>query len=103
MSVSLREDSVGLYVHVPFCQRQCHFCSFFTRGFREAQAATFLKDLLCEIQLYGRSEALRGRVIESIYLGGGTPTSLAADQLRQILQACRTSFVVDPAAEITVE
>ncbi len=103
MSLSLREDSVGLYVHVPFCERRCHFCSFFTRGFREAQAATFVKDLLCEIHLYGRSQALRGRVIESIYLGGGTPTSLTPDQLREILQACRRSFLVDPAVEITVE
>jgi oxygen-independent coproporphyrinogen III oxidase len=90
-------------VHVPFCERRCHFCSFFTRGIREPQVATFVNDLLWEIQLYGRSQALRGRVIESIYLGGGTPTSLSADQLRQILQTCRTSFPVDPAAEITLE
>jgi oxygen-independent coproporphyrinogen III oxidase len=90
MSLSLRQDSVGLYVHVPFCERRCHFCSFFTRGIREPQVATFVNDLLWEIQLYGRSQALRGRVIESIYLGGGTPTSLSADQLRQILQTCRT-------------
>jgi oxygen-independent coproporphyrinogen-3 oxidase len=103
VSITVHEDRVGLYVHVPFCERRCRFCSFFTRGFREAQAATFVNDLLCEIQLYGRSQALRGRVIESIYLGGGTPTSLSADQLSQILQACRTSFLVDPAAEITVE
>jgi oxygen-independent coproporphyrinogen-3 oxidase len=103
MSVSLRQESVGLYVHVPFCERRCHFCAFFTRGIREAQVATFVNDLLWEIQLYGRSQALRARVIESIYLGGGTPTSLSADQLRQILQACRTSFLVDPVAEINIE
>ncbi len=103
MSVTRREDSIGLYVHIPFCERRCHFCSFFTRGFRETQAATFVKDVLSEIQLYRQSQASRGRAIESIYLGGGTPTSLSNDQLREILQACRTSFVVDPAAEITIE
>src|SRR5438132_6812897 len=103
MSIALREDAVGLYLHIPFCERVCHFCAFVTRGFRDERAASFVKDLIAEIRLYRETQALRGRVIETIYVGGGTPTTLTGDQLGRILQACRDAFRVDRAAEITIE
>ena len=103
MPLALREDAVGLYLHIPFCERQCHFCAFFTRGFREGRAEAFVKDLLAEIRLYGESQGLRDRAIETIYVGGGTPTTLSAEQIGRILMACREAFRVLPEAEITVE
>jgi len=103
MPIALREDAVGLYLHIPFCERVCHFCAFVTRGFREERATAFVKDLIAEIRLYRETQALRGRVIETIYVGGGTPTTLTGDQLGRILQACRDAFRVDRAAEITIE
>jgi oxygen-independent coproporphyrinogen-3 oxidase len=103
MPLALREDAVGLYIHVPFCERLCHFCGFFKRGFREGQAGTFVNDLFAEVRLYGDNQGLRGRAIETIYVGGGTPTTLSADQLGGILMACRDVFRVLPDAEITVE
>src|SRR6185503_9108795 len=103
MPLALREDAVGLYIHIPFCERLCHFCGFFKRGFREGQASNFVNDLLAEVRLYGDNQGLRGRALETIYVGGGTPTTLSADQLSGILRACRDSFHVLPDAEITVE
>ena len=103
MPLALREDAVGLYIHVPFCEQLCHFCGFFKRGFREGQAGTFVSDLLTEVRLYGDNQGLRGRAIETIYVGGGTPTTLTADQLGGILMVCRDVFRVLPDAEITVE
>ncbi|MEP6601464.1 MAG: radical SAM family heme chaperone HemW [Nitrospirota bacterium] len=103
MPIALREDAVGLYLHIPFCERVCHFCAFVTRGFRGERATAFVKDLIAEIRLYREMQALRGRVIETIYVGGGTPTTLTADQLGGILQTCRDAFRVDRAAEITIE
>lgn len=103
MPLALREDAVGLYIHVPFCERLCHFCGFFKRGFREGEAGTFVNDLLAEVRLYGDNQSLRGRAIGTIYVGGGTPTTLSADQLGIILMACRDAFCVLPDTEITVE
>ena len=102
-SMTPRGDGVGLYLHVPFCDRRCHFCAFFTRARREDHVAAFVSDLLAEIQLHGRTETLRGRTVETIYFGGGTPTILSSGQLLSILEACRRTFVVDTAAEVSIE
>jgi len=101
--MNLRDDSVGLYLHVPFCDRRCHFCGFFTRAIRDDRVAAFVSDLLAEIQLHGRTETLRGRTLETIYFGGGTPTILSSGQLLSILEACRRNFLVDPSAEVSIE
>ena len=98
-----RDDDVGLYPHVPFCDRRCHFCGFFTRARRDDRVAAFVSDLLAEIQLHGRTNTLRGRTVETLYFGGGTPTTLSSGQLLSILEACRRSFVVDQAAEVSIE
>jgi oxygen-independent coproporphyrinogen-3 oxidase len=102
-SMTPRDDGVGLYLHVPFCERRCHFCAFFTRAHRDDRVAAFVSDLMAEIQQHGRTATLRGRTIETIYFGGGTPTTLSSGQLLSILEACRRSFVVDPAAEVSIE
>src|SRR5207302_8890304 len=98
-----RDDDVGLYLHVPFCDRRCHFCGFFTHARRDDRVAAFVSDLLAEIQLHGRTNTLRGRTVETLYFGGGTPTTLSSGQLLSILEACRRSFVVDQAAEVSIE
>jgi len=103
MSLALRQDPIGLYLHIPFCERRCHFCAFFTQGYREERAAAFMTDLLAEIRIHAEAGSLRGRTIETIYFGGGTPTSLSATQLIEILDACRCHFTVDRSAEISVE
>jgi len=102
-SMTSRNDNVGLYLHVPFCDRRCHFCGFFTRARRDDRVAAFASDLMAEIQLHGRTDTLRRRTVETIYFGGGTPTTLSSGQLLSILEACRRSFAVDPAAEVSIE
>src|SRR5437660_4811349 len=102
-SMTPRDDGVGLYLHVPFCDRRCHFCAFFSRARREDRVAAFVSDLLAEIQLHDRTNTLRGRTVETIYFGGGTPTTLSSGKLLSILEACRRTFVVDSAAEVSIE
>src|SRR3989454_4065230 len=72
-SMTPRDDGVGLYLHVPFCDRRCHFCGFFTRARREDRVAAFVSHLLAGIQLHGRTETLRRRAVETIYFRGGKP------------------------------
>lgn len=99
----MRQDGVGIYIHIPFCEKHCHFCTFFTRGYGEGRAGVFVADLLSEIRLYGRDGVLSGREVETVYFGGGTPTTLSAGQLLEILETCRRTFPMKPEAEITIE
>jgi oxygen-independent coproporphyrinogen III oxidase len=97
------QEEVGLYLHIPFCDRRCHFCPFFTQGYREESAAAFIADLLGEIRLYGKERPLRDQTITTIYFGGGTPTTLSAAQLISILDTCREAFPFTATPEITLE
>ena len=101
--MALRQDGIGLYLHIPFCERRCRFCAFFTRGYRDDRAEVFVMDLLKEIGHAGKAGLVRGRRVETVYFGGGTPTALSAEQLLAILKACRESFDLAPLAEISIE
>lgn len=101
--MALRQDGIGLYLHIPFCARRCRFCAFVTRDYREDRAVAFVADLLKEIELAGDAGLVRGRRVGTVYFGGGTPTTLSPQQLLAVLDACRRRVDVAPDAEITIE
>jgi oxygen-independent coproporphyrinogen-3 oxidase len=101
--MSPSDEDLGLYVHIPFCRRRCHFCAFYLEIARSDRMALFHSALIQEILLYRRQEPLDGRALQSIYFGGGTPTSLPADQLATLLTLIRATWTTGDAAEITVE
>lgn len=98
-------QGVSLYIHVPFCAKRCFYCSFYstTCGKREREA--YVEALLREMK--GRRnelKALYGDVyLETIYLGGGTPSQLDDAELCRIFSAVRQNFSVSDTAEITME
>lgn len=92
---------LGLYIHVPFCLKRCDFCAFYLMVHREDLVRTFLLALEREITVYGKE--LGKTPVSTIYLGGGTPTSLNAKQLGGILEAVDKAFAVMPHAEISIE
>jgi oxygen-independent coproporphyrinogen-3 oxidase len=96
-------EGIGLYVHIPFCRRRCHFCAFYLEIAQSDRMALFHSALVREISLRHREESLDGRALQSIYFGGGTPTSLPADQLAGLLKVIRDTWPVSSAAEVTVE
>ena len=83
-----------LYVHVPFCAHRCGYCDFVTVVGRRAQHAAYVDALLRELEL--ESPLLAGR-LETVYLGGGTPTFTEPEELVRLLGS------LPPAAEVTVE
>lgn len=93
----------GLYIHIPFCLARCHFCAFYVQVYREDRASRFLRALHREIEQYGDRFTSQGRSLDSIYLGGGTPTALEAEQLADILSRIRNFFPLNLACEITIE
>jgi len=98
-----RHDGIGLYLHIPFCERRCRFCAFFTSGHRDERGAAFVADLIKEIERAGDAGLVRGRPVETLYFGGGTPTALSPEQLLAVLGHCRRRFDIAPGAEIAIE
>ncbi|BCA53300.1 putative Oxygen-independent coproporphyrinogen III oxidase [Nitrospira sp. KM1] len=94
---------VGLYIHIPFCRQRCDFCAFYLEIHREQAAAAFLNALKKEMAIHADGERLGGRILQSVYVGGGTPTVLSCGQLTAILEEVRKRFILEPMCEITVE
>lgn len=94
---------LGLYLHIPFCPRRCGFCAFYVEIYRDSRAQTFVDSLRQEIRLYGARDLAVAHSLQSIYFGGGTPTTLPPDQLETILTDIQTTFVVLPDVEISIE
>lgn len=86
----------GIYVHIPFCVSRCAYCDFFSTTQLEKRSA-YVQALLQE--WHERQDYLQGEPVRTIYLGGGTPSTLKMDDLRQILEALPTHT----AQEITME
>lgn len=90
----------GIYIHIPFCRKACHYCNFhFSTSLR--QKNDFTGALLKEIAL--QQNYLQGHIIETVYFGGGTPSLLGQPTLDAILGQVRRSFAIHPDAEYTLE
>ncbi|HWC19784.1 MAG TPA: radical SAM family heme chaperone HemW [Terriglobales bacterium] len=99
--------ALGIYVSVPFCRSKCSFCNFASGVFSRAKMDQYVDRLAQEIfRAEATAEALGvicERSVDSIYLGGGTPSTLAPEQIRGIINRIRGCFDVRRDAEITVE
>ncbi len=95
------QSNAGIYLHIPFCASRCHYCNFATGGYESELAKRYVAALLREIERAETTEAMRE--VDTIYFGGGTPTTLSIEQLGSILNRCRQKFVVAENAEITTE
>lgn len=90
----------GLYIHIPFCKQKCHYCNFYSL------ASTRYKDdlinaIVNEVML--QQHYLENELVDTIYLGGGTPTLLSADELNRLFDSLAKSFKLAPDPEITLE
>jgi len=91
----------GIYLHIPFCETRCHYCNFATGGYESELARRYVAALREEIL---RAEATpEMHTVDSIYFGGGTPTTLSVEQLSGVIELCREKFDVAPNTEITSE
>lgn len=89
----------GIYIHIPFCKRACHYCDF--------HFSTNLSNRSGMVAAIAREASLQRRyldeVVETIYLGGGTPSLLHGEDLHMLFDALRANFSIAPDAEITLE
>ena len=95
------ESTIGLYVHVPFCQTKCSYCNFNTYAHLEALMPDYAGALSAEARWWG---AKLGRPqVATMFLGGGTPSWLPVEQFCQVMTACREAFALQENAEVTAE
>ena len=90
----------GIYIHIPFCKRRCIYCDFFSTTQSEKKP-TYIHALCQELEM--RKNYLEGEEIETIYLGGGTPSQLTEEELNEIFTSLYNIYKVKEDAEITLE
>ena len=94
---------MGLYLHIPFCIRKCNYCDFLSfGGTSEEEQKDYFRVLLREIEYY--SEIYGNKYyVDSIFIGGGTPSLVEEDLIHELMSAVRNGFSVDQNAEISIE
>jgi len=98
-----RERSVA-YVHVPFCHNHCLFCGFYQNPWRAELSSGFVDTLIAEVAAAARHRLVaEGPALEAVYLGGGTPTALAADDIARLIGALRRHLPLAADCEVTLE
>ena len=93
-------ENLGIYIHIPFCAKKCAYCDFYSMcdlSLRE----NYVDALVAQISSF-RAEA-KNRIVDTIYIGGGTPSILSGEQILRILKTVRKVFKVSEDAEITME
>ena len=95
----LRDPGFGVYVHIPFCLRRCHYCDFNAYQHQGELHLPYVDALVLDIERWEGS----ARPATSVFFGGGTPTILDAGSLGRILEAIRRRMRIAPGAEVTVE
>ncbi len=90
----------GIYIHIPFCKRKCHYCNFFSLASKKGQVE-FLAALNKEI--YTESGYLDGEQVKTIYFGGGTPSLYSPAEIREIITGIARYYNMHDTPEITLE
>ncbi|MEE8586591.1 MAG: coproporphyrinogen-III oxidase family protein [Acidobacteriota bacterium] len=98
------EAPLGLYLHIPFCRKRCKFCYFKVYTDKNANSVgRYLESLAGEVELYSRLESVRDRQLEFIYFGGGTPSFISSNQLRQTVKRLKQAIPWTSAREVAFE
>ncbi len=95
------KKELELYLHTPFCVKKCSYCDFLSFPADEQTQEAYVEALLSEIAWYGN--VMRDREVTTLYIGGGTPTWLAQEQMDAILNTLGENFEIRRDAEVTIE
>ena len=101
----LDKNDISLYIGIPFCPTRCAYCSFVSRsiGKRTELLDPYLQALYKELAHTGKLVKQYGKTVRSVYIGGGTPTTLSSAQMADLLDAVHNSFDLSRCLEFTVE
>lgn len=91
----------GLYIHIPFCSSKCNYCDFNSYAGKLYLEERYFNAMKKEIELY--AEEMKNNSIETIFIGGGTPSCINHQYIREILDMCRINFNIAESCEISIE
>lgn len=89
---------IGIYIHIPFCKQKCYYCDFVSYANKECFTEKYIESLISEIESFQNDE-----VVDTIYIGGGTPSYINEKYIEKIINVIRKKFNVIEDAEITIE
>lgn len=98
---SLKEQRLGIYIHIPFCKSKCAYCDFYSLPNREVRMDAYLSALSANIREMAESAA--GRRANTVYIGGGTPSHFGEKRLKELVRLVTKTFPLDKGYEFTVE
>ena len=94
-------DKLGIYIHIPFCRSKCDYCDFYSLAGRDDRMDQYQKALLSHIK--ETAPLAQDFPVDTIYIGGGTPSYYGAKRLKELLGVIRNLYKVEKDAEVTVE
>ena len=100
MMIDMRKE-LELYLHIPFCVRKCAYCDFLSAPADEETMRRYVDALICEIE--SQSIFAQQYIVTTIFMGGGTPSILAAEETARIFRALHQIFTFAEKPEITIE
>ena len=98
----MENQALGLYIHIPYCINKCGYCDFNSHPIKYDEMEAYVDALIVELNYYAKKYSPE-RIVNTIFLGGGTPTTLSVSQLERILKECERNFKIATDAEITIE
>lgn len=103
-SEPLADNTLGLYLHIPFCRKRCKFCYFkvYTDK-KSSQIEGYVDALAKEVELYSRLPSVKGRKLRFVYFGGGTPSYISVNHLKKLVKRAKMAIPWDGAEEVTFE
>ena len=96
-------EKIGIYIHIPFCVRKCDYCDFISYAGKEEKMLAYVDSLQKEIEERAKNIRNEKKVIDTIYIGGGTPSFLPLGRIQAILETIKKEYSVKKDAEITIE
>ena len=97
----MNQKELELYIHIPFCVKKCSYCDFLSAPATEQTKEAYMAALFAEI--LGRAKDYKDRIVTSVFIGGGTPSLLSGDSIRQLMEHIREGFSLASDVEITME
>lgn len=97
----MMKNKLGLYIHIPFCEKKCKYCDFNSFQASRDQRSAYLEALIKEISIQGPK--YEDFLVDSIFIGGGSPSILEAEEIRNLGKALKENFHLDEDMEFTIE
>jgi oxygen-independent coproporphyrinogen-3 oxidase len=94
-------NNLEIYIHIPFCVRKCLYCDFLSAPAADETKDAYIHALFTEIE--ERADEYRDYTVSSVFIGGGTPSTVKPEQIKQLMELLYDKFSMEPDAEITIE